>query len=344
MIISKKPISRLFALMLVASLLLTGCLNNKNFKNVFLSDDYTVTSGVYLAYLNDAYLTAKEKLEDPTKDILNSKVEDIDATEWILAETLKSSKLNVFTEREALEKSIALTNDEKEANRLKAQSQFALYHDYYEDNGIGEKSLEKIFNNVLLYEKTFESVYGKNGSYPVSDVDINNFDNNNYEKISYFSISLNSINFEGDTKTNVENLVNSLIEEINKGGDFEQLSKSYYVRIYAELGNVLSEPTQSLLSDVFVDKDDYTSLFTEEFTNEIIATELNKANAKYLDTQILIYKKTPRTEKDYTDRKDQNLRNFKDDEYQDYLIDKYKNHHFEANQEAIKYYSPNKIK
>lgn len=348
------------SMIVMLTIMLTACAgNDPSLQTVMTSDNDKVTGGMYLAYMIEAFSEAQDKVgethdhmegtshdDDNKLDVLSAMVDGKEGRQWIIDEALKSSRLYFAVKREASKRQMGLTDDEKKAARLQAESQFEYFKEYYEQNGIGEDSLTRLLENKRLYERIFDEVYGDDGEQAISNEEIIKFDDENYDKISYVALSLLSGDDEETKKKNeqLENMTKEFVEKINAGVDYNAEAKAFLTKTAEITGQTAPSDDQTVTSEVFVDRKNYSTLFDKDFTEQIINTSMNKGGYKNKDNTLYIYKKVEKTEEDRNDRKESMRRLYKDDTFIDELIDRYKGFYIEINQAAVDFYTPDKIK
>lgn len=155
------------------------------------TNEKTIPIGVYIYYEYLAYQTASSKIEDSTKPVLEQKVENTDATEWIKKKALGYTKQLFVIDNKMKELKLSLTEAETKEVASTAASQWNSYKDTLEGYGISKESFTTATAEMNAKSaKVFEALYGKKGSKAVSDADLKAYFEKSYTDFSYVMVPL----------------------------------------------------------------------------------------------------------------------------------------------------------
>lgn len=155
------------------------------------TNEKTLPIGVYIYYEYLAYQNASSKVEDSTKPVLEQKVENTDATEWIKKKALDYTKLLFVIDDKMKELKLSLTDAETKEITSTAASQWTSYSSTLEGYGISKESFTTAtaeFNTKSA--KVFNAIYGEKGSKAVSEADLKAYFEKNYTDFSYVMLPL----------------------------------------------------------------------------------------------------------------------------------------------------------
>lgn len=333
-------------LVLAITVSFSACFDGRYFQTVVSLDKEKISSGLYLAFLLESYNNAKNKRNNQEQNVFDIEIDGKKAEDWIKDEAIRSSKIALLLPREAGEKNLILASNEVQDIEKQAQQQYAFFKTYYSKNGIGEASLKNILYTQKLADTLFTAIYGSSGLNPVPDAEVDKFFRENFSKIQYVSLPLvdaNNKKLSKDKISLIENSAKEFVEKAEKGEDFEALSKTYYLTASANAGRSTGEVTK-FSNDNFIHNTKYTVDFNESLTKEIIAKTTNQVGYKVRDNDILVYKKADINDEDAKNQRSSNLKQYKQEEYYNSILDKYKNYPFNIDKKAVDYYSPRKIK
>lgn len=218
-----KRITALFlsVLMLAAS---TACSSDKSW--AAKNDELTVPIGGYIYYLYSGYANASSKVSDTSKPVLEQKVEEKDATEWIREQALKSTKSLFVMDQKMKELNLTLSDDEKKSIKTDTDTAWASYKSTLEGYGIAESSFQlAAVEYSKKSQKVFDATYGKDGTKAVSDDDLKAFFEKNYTDFSYVVCKLYktddsgnySASFSDDEKKSAEAKFDDYASKISAG-------------------------------------------------------------------------------------------------------------------------------
>lgn len=151
----------------------------------------TIPIGVYIYYEYLAYQNASAKVEDASKPVLEQKVENTDATEWIKKQALDYTKLLFIIDDKMTELKLSLTADEQKEISTTASTQWTQYSSTLEGYGISQESFTKATAEFgAKSTKVFNAMYGKGGSKAVGDDELKAYFEKNFTDFSYVMLPL----------------------------------------------------------------------------------------------------------------------------------------------------------
>lgn len=333
-------------LVLVMTVSFSACLQGRYLQTVVSLDKEKISAGLYLAFLLESYNNARNKRDNEDQNVFDTEIDGKKAEEWIKDEAIRSAKLALLLPREAGDKKLVLASNELQDIDKQAKQQYAFFKTYYTRNGIGEQSLKNILSIQKLSDSLFTTIYGSSGLTPVPDAEVDKFFKEHFSKIQYVALPLvdaNNKKLPKDKISIIENSAKEFVEKASKGEDFETLSKRYFLTASANAGRSTGNVTK-FSNDNFINNTKYTINFNESLTKEIIAKATNEVGYKVRGNDILVYKKADINDEDAKNQRSSNLKQYKQEDYYNSILDKYKNYPFNIDKEAIDYYSPRKIK
>lgn len=345
--IMKKTAKSLIALGTAALMLsASGCADTSwSFKNKY----ETLSNGAYIYYTYAAYGDAYSQITDYDTYILDQKIEDTDATEWIESRAKKECIAHLTMSRLINEKKIKLEDTELESYESYADSIYSYYFESaFEQLGISKETYRKCSGTYSAYsEALFKSIYDVGGTSEVSQEELEKYFTENYMNYYYFSLPL--------TETNDNNETVDISDE-----DKEIITsrfKNYVVMINNE-GKTTDDVLEKYQSDYSTDEDPGTSSTTilsesglpDDLQTAIKELEEGKATCLEVNSSYYFIYKGKIEDKLSTIASDseeseviQNrlavLHKMKNDEYQDYLDEEAKKTTYDTNDACLSKYS-----
>lgn len=316
----------------------------------FKTDDETLSNGAYIYYTYAAYTDAYSKVEDTSKDVLEQKVEDKDAVEWIQKKAKEECITHLTMTRLFNEKKLKVDEKTKTDYEDYAEQIYDYYYaSAFETMGISKETYVKCTGTYSAYSQLlFESIYDTDGTKAVVQEDIEKYFTENYTDFYYISKPLTETDSDGNTvdisdedkETIVSNFKN-YAEIINT----DKKTKDDVVEEYKKDYETEGEPGYSATT-VLADSglsDDLQKAIEELEEGKATTIEVNK-------TYYFIYKgkisdklsTLEDTEANKTSRLTV-LHKMKDEEYNAYLEEEEKNTKYEQNDACISKYTVNRL-
>lgn len=152
------------------------------------NDQMQVPIGAYIYYLNEAYSMAQAKVKDTAKPVLEQKVENKEATQWIKDTALTSSKRLLVLNDKMKELNLKLTDEETKNVSSLTDQQWGSYSAQFEKYGVAKSSFNLAFSDYYTkYQKVFNALYGKGGKQEVKDDTLKAYFEKNYSSFSYIA-------------------------------------------------------------------------------------------------------------------------------------------------------------
>lgn len=345
-----KILAKVLAALLVAANLLcvTAC---KDTSWVVKSGDSTISAGVYLGYLVDAYYSAAYLVEDQQTDMFKQEIDGVKADEYIKNTALNSCKNYIVTERLFNEYKLTLSDEKNKELSKELENVWANVSSIYEENGCGKQSLLKIITAEEKYNAVFEHYYGKDGKEPLSEKEKIEYFEKNYAKIKYIEVNYSN-HYDGVTtastatdkqKQELKALAEKYLERLNNGESIDKLiAEEKAFSTDEEKGDEATEIKE--VDPTFVEKD--TSDDPDAFNKKIFDTKFNTPTLAENDTYgyyIFVRYETDSSSKDYTDRASSILSSMKSEEFDKIIEKEIKNVKVTENKAAINRFKPQNI-
>ncbi len=185
---AKRMVTALLALVMALSL--ASCSDTSW---VVKSGDETISAGVYLSYLFDAYYgqayTYAYTGQDPSA-VFDKQIEEKDAAQWMKDTAMESLKKNIVYRNYMEELGLSFTDEEIENANKQADSMYDQLTDSLKQGGVGKQSFETFFQQSMAASKVFSGLYGEGGTKEVPVDDIRTYWEENYYRVKVISSSL----------------------------------------------------------------------------------------------------------------------------------------------------------
>ncbi|NLT08084.1 MAG: hypothetical protein GXY08_01050 [Ruminococcus sp.] len=191
-------------------------------KNALTIDGYDVPAGIFInneivAYREAMYKQFLSTGSLPTyDDIKGSKIEDMDAEDWIQKEATETCKLYVAIEREFDKLGEELTDEEKE--EIKTYIKSISDNELFSDNGISDDSIKKTCTNTYKQEHLFDHYFGIDREMGCSEDDLKEYFKENTARVKYIAIKMTDADgkaLEDDAKRELDTKIDKWIRDIN---------------------------------------------------------------------------------------------------------------------------------
>lgn len=338
-----KQIKKMLAVLLVLVLMLTmtSCSGSVG-KWIARTENTEVPVGAYLMYESVYYQYATYYVKDYTKsplkqDVTTGEGDDkvtMNGSDWIKKQTMDiiSNAITVYEECKRL--GIKLTDAEKDIVLDDAATMWEQNAASYKQVGVGQKSLEYMYEYNELYTKLFDSIYGTKGTKPVKDEDLKKYVTDNYDSVHYFSVSLKDANnktLSKEEQNKIEDELEALGEKLNSGEEFDKIVAEYNKA--HEKATVTAKHVVGVMEDQFA-SDLYKKLDKCEPGSAVVV--------EYSNYMYLLYReKIEDAVDEYLKENADTIRHeMKDEEYTKYLEEAEKKLTIEINDAAVEKYSP----
>lgn len=280
----KKIAAGVIALVLTASL--CGCSDNGYLMTV---DGIDIRNGIYLSFQQTSVSNASSKYEEENSsdsstsdvDIFEQTIEGKSAYEWIKDDTIKQVRRFVGIQRICEENNISLTSEEiaevnKEVQESWDESNIYVQYiygyntigEYYESMGISIESLKEISKVNKLSTKLFLHYYGKDGTIPVSEDEINT-----YLKENYACVKLLTLNYkdyagtdlkEDKDKQVIKDKAKEYVDRLNKGDSFIDVKYDFDLAAAQDAAKAAAEKSYKEDNEEKLSKEDYIKKAVDE--------------------------------------------------------------------------------
>ena len=149
-------------------------------ETAFSSGDVKVSSGLYMYFMFNSYMEAADKQTDMDVELLETTIDDVAAKEWIKNKAKEYATEYITVEKKFAELELAFTEEELNNIAQNASSQYQQYQSYYQPNGISERTYYAYAKNLSKKQKIFMSIYGEEGTAPISEDEMKKFFSEKY--------------------------------------------------------------------------------------------------------------------------------------------------------------------
>lgn len=316
------------ALLLVSVLMvsLTGCMGQM-YENAGTIDGEEISSGLYLMAQMAAYNEARNLVDDAEKDVLKQKVEGENAKSWITNRTEELLLRFVVVQRIAKERTIYLSEESKAAIE-ENMGYWSMASDYYINNGISQKTLERFMVNEALTDQLFDELFGKDGELASSDEEMMKEYAEKFAHIRFISIPKNSLDetvtVDAD-KLNAQ--VKTMLESLKSGNSMGDVAEKQLQDAYKILGREFDPATAAThvtTSFINLAPDDFET-YSEEFLKTLASQKVGEFGSYEMESTILLYEKIEvfETQEDFEQMRSTIIRDLRKDAFEEYLANIY---------------------
>lgn len=288
------------ALTLALTASLCGCGDNGYLMTV---DGMSIRNGVYLSFQQSAYNEAGSKIEEQNSDsefptsVVDIFAENIDGkpvAEWIKERAMKEVRKFVAVQRLCEEYGVTLTDEELSEMNKDIQStwdeenwyvQYMFEYDtmgeYYESFGVGIDSMKEIRKTNALSDKLFLHYYDTDGSFPVTEDEINEYLTENYAAVKL--LTLGYTDYAGnplvtdEEKQEVKDKAKAYADRLNGGESFIDVKYDFDLAAAQDSAKASAESSYT--------EDNEDKLTEEEYIKKAVdeATAKKTENPEELD-------------------------------------------------------------
>ncbi len=202
---------------------------------VYKSGESTVSSGVYLAYLTQGYLSGQGEsdFDSTIKNIWKQSIGGQSYKDYVTAYAKDASARYIAVEQKFDELGLELSEEDEQTIDTQVYYLWDLYgmSSYYQPNGTSEASFRKIIASSIKEDLIFEKYYGEGGLEEVSKEDLVEELLDNYADINYFEMSFADGDDAVMTSAEIEALkaqAEEYAERINSGeATFNEVQTEY---------------------------------------------------------------------------------------------------------------------
>lgn len=321
------------------------------------SETDKISTGVYVYNLLESYQAATDELLEKgisTSDIKNETIEDKNANDWIKDRAITSCKDMLAIEKIFKDMNLSLSDeDNKKAEEITNDIWETSGTTYEKNFGINKDSVNEAYSLLnIKKEKIFDALYGKDGTNPVSDEELNEYYKNNYICLKFYTKmpfedsdanegeSAESATEHGqlDTDESIQNQFGNYVESINSGAtSINQIAED--IKSKDNIGND-TPPLETQLVNP-----ESTEL-PKEITEPVKTLEPGKSTyIKYNDIYLFLYREPNLPETESLDlsnetERDNLLHEMKSKEFENKITDTKNSMKIDVNTSAINQYDP----
>ncbi|HHW46667.1 MAG TPA: hypothetical protein GXX17_07190 [Clostridiales bacterium] len=200
--------------------------------------DVQITSALYMCALIQADGEARNLIDKNAAegveniDYFKQKIEGADYTDWVKNRAEEICKEYAAYELKFAEAGLEISED--------TQSEIDFYTDYYwntaglgkfyEKNGVAFQTYKKFFTYSYKAREYFESIYGKDGTNPVSEEELKSAMDENFVLVNQLYASYTDTDgndLSDDAKAEIKQKFESYVTRLNNGESFETIYNEY---------------------------------------------------------------------------------------------------------------------
>ncbi len=254
-------------------------------------DGVDVRAGIYLYYVVNAYGDAIQILQEggetftdceTTKDVKkimkNANIDNIPAEEWIQNKAEEYCLTYVAIEKEFDRLELTLSGEDLAGVESNLASTYTYFGDFFNDNGIGEESVEDILISSVKQNAIWEAYYGEDGSEGVQDSELYDYFVDNHLRIKYIEMPLKDGEgnlLKADGKEEIEDMANDFLDRLEKKSDTEAEMLEEFDYLIEENANYVT----SLSNAAVTTTDENGSTVTTATTAKVTTDEDGNSNA-----------------------------------------------------------------
>lgn len=214
-------------------------------------DGYEVPAGLFIYYTMQGYTEAKSLLNEQNgkdyemKDVKNSQIDSLDATDWIQNKAADYC-LDFVTIRKEFENIGGELSQEDIEEAEKMAAYYYAQDSRLDKNGVSLETMEAMAQMTYMEQAVFDYYYGFEGSEGCSEDELKDYFDENFARVKYLEISL-------------------VDDEGNALGDDEQRELRKMAEKYAKQINAKSSSLSKMLEMENV-KEDYNEYLAQQTT------------------------------------------------------------------------------
>lgn len=313
----------------------------------------TLSNGGYIYYTFAAYQDAYSQIEDYDTYILDQKIEDTDAAEWIANKAKKESIAHLTMSRLINENKVEVSESDLSSYEGYADTIYEYYYESaFESLGISEATFRNCQGTYSCYsEALFKSIYDIGGTSAVSQEDVEAYFTENYVDYYYFSLPLTTTDDDGSTvdisdedKETITTRFKNYAEIINTDGGTKDDVLTKYQSDY-ETEEDPGTSSTAILSESGLPEDLQTAIQELE-EGKAACVEVNSSyyfiyKGKIADKLDTIAESSEDSE--VVQNRLSIVHKMKDDEYNDYLEEEAKKTDYETNDACLSKYTVKRV-
>lgn len=335
------------AAILLLTCMLSACAE-KQYSWVVKIDDCEIDPSTYLTAQMRAYIEAEMLLEQPADDITTATIEGTDGAQWINNRTLENLKDYCLINREFQQRGLSIDQETADYINKIGKDTWESVGSLYSANGLTLNSYIEYLTYLYKNQMVFNSIYSTGGECEITDFQVKDYLGENLAKIQGFQLA--KVNDDGSEISDeqcrqLEEMAKNACDRLDDGEEICGVANEYMPLAGKLLGSSadFSDCKQYVITGL-VNKTN--SSFDENFISLVMATDENKSGFYDMGQYYLVFKRIElyTADGEYLDLKQSVINLLKSDEYMDFVNEGCKDMKVKSNDEAIKYYSPSKIK
>ncbi len=160
---------------------------------VYESGDYSVSSGIYLGYLTQSYLTGQsdDEFDSEINNIWKQQINGMSYKDYCIDSAAHYSERYLAIAKKFDEMGLTLSEEDETSVDTQAYYLWNLYgyQQYFEPNGTSLESFRKMLESGSKEDAIFNAYYNKGGIEEVDEKQIETYLKENYVDVNYFAIS-----------------------------------------------------------------------------------------------------------------------------------------------------------
>ena len=192
-------------------------------ENALNINGYDIRSGVFLYYTMQAYseavsqLTGSDGTAPDLKTVKSSRIEDLEAEDWIQDKATKYCEDYATIQQEFEKLGLELTSEDSDQIDQMAEYYFSADSRYIE-NGITEDTMREIAASTFKEQAIFEHYYSIGGEKSCTEDELKDYFDENFARVKYFTISMTDDEgnaLEDDEKRELRKKAEMYVKQIN---------------------------------------------------------------------------------------------------------------------------------
>lgn len=324
---------------------LTGCIGNL-YENVGTINGTEISSGLYQMAQYSAFSEAKQKVEDPDKDVLKQKIDGKSSSAWIQNRTEELLREYVAVRTLAREKDIVL--DATGEENLGQISQYWSYlEESYAKNGISAVSFERYNTTQELRRQVFDATFAEGGALYIPDEELRAQYQENFVHIRAISIPLNALDETLDVQAEVKEKAKEILDNLNSGKTLEQVVEKDLPAVYEILQRDFDPATSAdTIFDTYINlHPESFEVYSEEFLSRLAGQKVGDFGTYTLENTVIIYEVVPAfaDDEDFAAQRSKVLNELKKDAFNEYLASIYNAYTVNWRLGARTYFRPSRM-
>ena len=351
---SRRPMLSLAAMLLVLTMLLTGCTVGSDTSWVYRSGDAVMPAGAYLSCqisaISDAQLVNGD-MSLTIEQLMKATIEGIPAEKWISNRAEQYAKRYFLVEQRFKEMGLDYTELLAAAGEYALEETWAQNVTFYNKNGISKSSVALTVENATKIQEIFHTLYGAGGEREVSEDELKAVFESTYLYLNALVAPKVVALPEGSAKTAEEStaeikaLVDTHVARLESGEKIEALAfemETLQAGIYGDSADTVEEYPEGSL-ELFVPAG-YREYYPAELINAVDYAENGSFGVVETANAFYVYGKLDVMTSDEFERYRVNvLTELKMDEFNQELLEQALSIEVETNKSAVNRYKPSKL-